>query len=200
MDTFTTIKIKSPVKYRLDKTRKDTHISEFIDLMLTYFEVTMTNPRDIQTYPLIEMKKDLQTLAKKIHGMEKGVIDAIIMAGIKKQENNQPSIKEAPEQDMKQPEITNEMIIEVATHNERLEAQLTSEKERVVKLSNEIIQLKEELKKASQCDRSNISQFEELFKWLKSALRKASFSEDYVIAVGPYKEFISRLDNLTSNR
>lgn len=199
MEPFVTIKIKQFVKYKLDKTRKDFTTSEFIDQMLTFFEVTMTHPRDVQTYPLIEMKKEIQSLGKKISSMEKGVINTIL-TDIRKLGNNQSPIANFAESESKPPEITNEMIIEVATKNEQLEALLSAEKEKSARLSNELLQLNNELKKGPQCENSDIDQMRGLFNWLKNSLRKAPFNNDYIIAESAYKEFINRMENLTQNK
>lgn len=199
MEPFITIKIKPPVKHKLDNIRKDTHISEYIDQMLTFFEVTMTSPKDVQTYPLVEMRKNIHSLEKMLKGMERGILNAIL-ADVKKLSNGQLSVTAPSEPRNQHPEVTNEMIIEVATRNEQLETQLLTEKEKVAQLSKELIQLKDELKNPPQCKESNIDQIEELFKWLKGSLRKAQFNDDYLIAGAAYKEFVHRLDNLMSKR
>lgn len=196
MSEYVTTKLLTTVKAKLDKLKGDKGLSEYIETMLTFFEVTGAKPSDFQTHPTLVLKKDVERIITIIKAQEKDIFKPLYQAVQSIMENGlkaSVTVGAAIAQD-DDPPVTNEMIIQVADENSRLNEQLKTERHTVEKLRKEIEDLKKTTSENGGEDRSG--EAAELFTWLKSQMKKNSFSSDFVIPQNTYNVFAERLGKL----
>lgn len=196
MSEYVTTKLLTTVKAKLDKLKGDKGLSEYIEMMLTFFEVTGAKPSDFQTHPTLVLKKDVERIITIIKAQEKDIFKPLYQAVQGILENGLKSsvtVGAAAAQD-DDPPVTNEMIIQVADENTRLNEQLKAERQTIEKLRQEITAMKNSTSENGGGDRS--AEAAELFTWLKSQIKKNSFTPDFVIPVNAYNAFAERLEKL----
>lgn len=198
MGEYVTTKLLTTVKAKLDKLKGDKGLSEYIEMMLAFFEVTGAKPSDFQTHPTLVLKKDVERIITIIKAQEKDILkplfqamQSIIENGLKTSVTAEAGTR-GGEQD-NDPPVTNEMIIQVADENTRLNELLDKERQTGEKLRKEIEQLKQT---ANSGGENRNAEAAELFTWLKSQMKKNSFTPDYVISGNTYNVFAERLEKL----
>jgi hypothetical protein len=195
---YASTKLIPEVKAKLLNRLGNLSISDYIDQMMTFFDVTGAKPSDFQTHPTIQLKKDIERIISIQKAQEKGIFGQIltILQDLKKGVDISPVSQTVPAGDGQQ-EITEEMIIAVSAENDRLQTDLQHEKDTTVKLNEKIRKLEQEIGQAKVDGGSQNGEAADLFVWLKNNTKKSTFgNDDWIIPGSVMKGFTERMEKL----
>lgn len=200
---YASTKLVVEVKNRLLARVGKLSISDYIDQMLTFFDVSGARPSDFQTHPTIQLKKDIDRSIAVTRGAEVNILkkldklDTLIeMLQTKTEQEGFPTAASVPAAgEGEEGAVTSEMIQQVVAENERLAAQLQQSKERERLLQAEVDKLKS-TPATAQTGNGSIKEALDLFAWLKGSMKKNTFNDDYSISAPGWRGFQERFEKL----